>query len=385
MRIILTLVILVSASACFSQINTFYIQPNQTDVAYAAGQDSNLVVRNTSVNLNKLFLFFGGTGSHSSQYQTISNFAGNLGFDVINLSYPNSVAAATLGTSSDSMIFNNYRQEICYGTPVSADVSVDTLNSILTRTVKLITYLNSTYPTQNWGQYVVNPTTPDWSKIIVGGHSQGSGHACYFAKSNEVERALMFAGPNDYSTYYSNSANWLRTAGVTSMNRHFTYLSLLDEVVPYERQLANQEGLGVYPLYDTTYVDDSTSPFSNSHSLYTTQSPGIVLLYHNTPIKFSFINNDVWTYMLTSPIVAGIEEVSNATTYSVYPNPTSSSIQIRSGQGVFGREYIVTNLKGQVLLQGEITSTENRLDLSALESGVYMINIDAETVRIIKR
>lgn len=384
MKIILAIVLLVSANVCNSQINTFFVQPNETDINYVAGQDSSLVVRNTSINLNKLFLFIGGTGSHSSQYQTISNFAGNLGFDVINLSYPNTVAAASLGTSSDSLIFNKYRQEICFGTPVSSDVTVDTLNSIYTRTVKLISYLDVTYPTQNWGQYLVDPTTPDWSKIIVGGHSQGSGHACYLGKSNAVERVLMFAGPNDYSTYYSNSANWLRTPGVTSMNRHYTYLSLLDEVVPFERQLTNQEGLGVYPLYDTTYVDDSSSSFSNSHSLYTTQSPGIAILYHNTPIKFSFINNDVWTYMLTSPIVVGIEDIHNVTRFKVYPNPTVSKVQIHSDQEVLGKEYFVSNSKGKTILKGKITSKKTSLDFSALENGIYIINIDSEAVRIVK-
>lgn len=384
MNRIFTLLFFFSASVCFSQITTFYVQPNQTDLNYSAGEDSNLVVRNTSTNINKLFLFIGGTGSTTWQYQTISNFAGNLGYDVINLSYPNSVAAASLANSSDSLAFNKYRQEVCYGTPLSADVTVDTLNSIYTRTLKLIAYLDLTYPTQNWGQYLINPTTLDWSKIAVGGHSQGAGHACYFAKFNAVERALMFSGPNDYSNYYSNSANWLRTPGVSEIGKHFTYLSLLDEIVDYNEQLINQEGLGLYPFYDSTYVDNSSAPYSNSHFLYTTQPPGISILYHNSTVKFSTINNAVWTYMLSSPTTVGNNELENSSAFTLYPNPSASSVTIRSEPSFVGKTYILQNLNGQIMATGTLSSEEFSIDLSSYQNGIYFVKIGSALTKVIK-
>lgn len=386
MRNIFTIILFVTATTCFSQINTFYVKPILTDINYAAVQDSNLVVRNTTTNINKLFLFIGGTGSNTKQYQTISNFAGNLGYDVINLSYPNTVSAASLASSSDSMVFNKYRQEVCYGTPLSPDVTVDTLNCIYTRTVKLINYLNTTYPTQNWNQYLINPTTLDWSKIAVGGHSQGGGHACYFAKFNNVERVLMFSSPNDYSNYFSNSANWLRTAGVSAMNKHFAYLSLLDEIMPFNKQLSNLQGLGLYPLYDTTYVDNASSPYSNSHCLYTTQTPGLTILYHNTTTKFSLINNSVWTYMLTSVITTGISEIESNSVISIYPNPTFSLVNIYSEGNLFDKTYIVKNLTGQTVLTGKSSNSNFfSIDFSSLENGIYFVSVDKKTFKVIKQ
>jgi len=386
MKAIFTLILLVIATTCFSQINTFYVKPILTDINYAAAQDSNLIVRNLSTNLNKLFLFIGGTGSNTQQYQILSNFAGNLGYDVINLSYPNTVAAASLAGSSDSMAFNQYRQEVCYGTPLSSDVTVDTLNAIYTRTVKLINYLDATYPTQNWNQYLINPTTLDWSKIAVGGHSQGGGHACYFAKFNDVERVLMFSSPNDYSNYFSNSAVWLRTPGITAMNKHFAYLNLLDEVVPFNKQLVNLNGLSLYPLYDTTYVDNSNSPYSNSHCLYTRQTPGIAILYHNATIKFSSINNSVWTYMLTSSNTTSLNEVIAGDDYSIYPNPTASLITIYSNGNLVDKTICVQNLAGQTVLIGKSENTHfYSIDFSSLEQGVYMVTIDKKMVKVIKQ
>ena len=372
-------------TSCFSQINTFYVKPILTDINYAAVQDSHLVVRNTTTNLNKLFLFIGGTGSNTKGYLTISNFAGNLGFDVINLSYPNTVSAASLGNSSDSMVFNKYRQEVCYGTALSSDVAVDTLNCIYTRTVKLINYLNTTYPTQNWNQYLINPTTLDWSKIAVGGHSQGGGHACYFAKFNNVERSLMFSSPNDYSNFFSNSANWLRIPGITTMNKHFAYLNLLDEIVPFNNQLINLQGLGLYPFSDTTYVDNSSSPYSNSHCLYTTQPPGISILYHNATTKFSLINNSVWTYMLTSAITTNINEVKTDGIFSIYPNPTLSLVNIFSDSNLFDKTYIVQNIGGQIILTGKFSDIYFcSIDVSSLETGIYFVTINNKTFKVVK-
>lgn len=383
---IFTIILFVTSGTCFSQISTFYVKPILTDINYAAVQDSNLVVRNTATNINKLFLFIGGTGSNTKSYQTISNFAGNLGYDVINLSYPNTVAAASLGSSPDSMVFNKYRQEVCFGTPLSPDVTVDTLNCIYTRTVKLINYLNSTYPTQNWNQYLINPTTLNWSKIAVGGHSQGGGHACYFAKFNNVERVLMFSSPNDYSNYFSNSANWLRTVGVSSLSKHFAYESLLDEIMPFNKQLSNLQGLGLYPLYDTIYVDAASSPYSNSHCLYTTQTPGLAILYHNSTIKFSLINNSVWTYMLTSAITTSINDIKDINEFSNYPNPTASVINIHSESNLIDKTYTVQTLAGQTILTGKSSNTNFfSIDFSSLENGIYFVTIDKKTCKIIKQ
>ena len=96
-----------------------------------------------------------------------------------------------------------------FGTPVSDVVDVDGLNSIYTRILKTLEYLTDNYPDHNWGQYLQRSGGIEWSKIIIGGHSQGSGHAAYIAQKFLVDRVLMFSGPNDYSNYYSDTAPWV--------------------------------------------------------------------------------------------------------------------------------------------------------------------------------
>lgn len=373
---------------CYGQVQTYYVKPIQTDPNYAPTEDSSAISRNTGFQLNKLFLFIGGTNSSSStDYNALRLHSANLGFDFINLSYPNNVAAASLASSSDSLVFNKYRQEVCFGTPVSVDVTIDSLNSIYTRTLKLIQYLDLTYPTENWGQYLTTPTSLDWSKIIVGGHSQGSGHACYLAKQYLVDRVLMFSGPNDYSNTFSNSANWLRQAGVTPASRHFAYLSLNDEVVSFSKQFVNISGLEMLVSDDTTHVDNISSPYGNSHCLYTTQTPGIVVLNHNVPIKLSSINNNVWTYILTSTIITGLEYDFEMTDIKIYPNPSSNFIFLTSETLQEKITYSIYNLSGK-LIKNEMLIPQGKkymIDISDLKKGLYILKVNGMTTKIIKQ
>ena len=389
MKVHLLLLFTLTTVYCLGQVQTNYISPVQTDPNYSSNEDSSAVSWNDGAQQNKLFLFIGGTNSSSStDYNALRLHAANLGFDFINLSYPNSVPAASLANSNDSLVFDKYRQEIVYGTPVSNDVSVDSLNSIYTRTLKLIQYLEATYPSENWGQYLTTSNTIDWSKIIVGGHSQGSGHACCLAKQHLVNRVLMFSGPNDYSDYFSNSAHWLRQAGVTPTGKHFAYLSLNDEIVDFSKQFVNISGLDMLLNDDTTYVDNITSPYGNSQSLYTTQPPEIAIINHNVPIKLSTINSDVWTYMLTSEFTTGIENTSAKKDFTIYPNPTSDGIIFIKTESLQNKlSYSIYNSAGQLIRKKTVNqaNVSYTINISDLKKGIYILKVKKRAMKIIKQ
>lgn len=274
------------------------IQPIQTDVNYSSTEKNHYVVRNTQLHLNKLLLFIGGSFSNPADYSLISNHAATIGLDVINLSYPNNIATAPLGTSSDKFIFDHYREEICFGTQVSNEVSVNVLNSITTRTIKLLQYLSKTYPDQNWEQYLSTSNTLEWAKIITSGHSQGSGHACYLGKKNLVDRVVMLSGPNDYSSFFSSAANWLTINGQTPLTKHFSLLHIQDEIVPFDNQVVNLRGLGLLTaIQNPTLVDNLTPPYSNERSL----SLNITAFSnHSSTVGANSKLPDIWTYMFTN-------------------------------------------------------------------------------------
>jgi hypothetical protein len=271
------------------------VKPSETDNNYSSTDESHYVVRNNKTHLNKLLLFIGGSYSVPKNYNAVCDHGATIGLDVISLSYPNEIAAAPLGTSSDKLIFDNYREELCFGNQVSNAVSVNQLNCIVTRTTKLLIYLKNTYPDQNWGQYLSSSNTILWNKIVVAGHSQGSGHACYLGKKNVVERVVMFSGPNDYSSYYNSAANWLTQSGQTPLTKQFALLHAQDEIVSFNSQVVNLRGLGLLTASQSPLaVDNLTSPYSNGRAL----SVNIAALSnHSSTIGNNAKLPDIWTYM----------------------------------------------------------------------------------------
>lgn len=273
------------------------IAPNQTDANYSSSDFNHYVVRNNKVHLNKLLLFIGGSFSDPKSYNLICDQAATFGLDVISLSYPNDVAAAPLGTSSNPLIFDTYRDEVCFGNPVSSVVTVDALNSIVTRATKLVVYLKTNFPNENWGQYLTAANELQWSKIIVSGHSQGAGHACYLAKKNLVDRVVMLSGPNDYNTFFSAPGNWLTQSGVTPLSQQFVLLHTRDEIVPFNFQVANVRALGLLGASENpTLVDDLPSPYNNARAL-SLNIPAIS--FHSSTVGANTILPNVWKYMFT--------------------------------------------------------------------------------------
>jgi len=375
MKIILSLICLSYLINSNAQ-TSFFVTPFSTNSNYDINQDSSLVDYNSNLSNGKLVLFLGGTNSNTDNYTALKNKIVDLGYKFINLSYPNTVPAASLSNNTNALAFDEYRQEICYGTPLSNTVSVDSLNSIHTRFNYLLTYLNSTYPTQNWGNYLNSNTSINWDNIIVAGHSQGSGHAAYLAKSNAVDRVLMFSGLNDYSDFFSCPGNWLNEVSVTPTTKFYSYLSLLDEVVNYEKQYLNALSIGVPG--DSIHVDNVTAPFNNSHNLYTTQAPGFVILNHSSPVKFSLKNHEVWTYMLTNNPTNKLEEF-NLTALTIYPNPTRDIIHINYPNLGLNTSYSIYSLDGKEVKFGKIQT--NEIQIKDLNPGTYLLSINKQLTR----
>ncbi len=391
---IITIIFSCFCLSAISQVEHYYVHSSATDAAYTT-QDSHLVAWNISAPNNKLFLFIGGTFSRAQQYEFFSLYAANLGFHVLNINYPNNVLTTLLASNSDSLSFDKFREEICFGTQVSPAVNVDSFNSIYTRTLKLLVYLEQTYPQDGWGQYLLPQHTIDWSKVAVSGHSQGAGHAAYFAKKFLVERAVMFAGPNDYSTYFNNAAPWLRNEGITPLHHHFTFLHLRDQIVPFVHQYENLKGMGMLQQDDTTLVENVLPPYGNSRCLYSNAAPNTTGQFHNSVIIYSDTPLDtdnepafdpVWRYMLLSDVSTGIAEKRNEDAIlKIYPNPASSVVNIQAGSKSNDmRQIEISDYTGKTILKEFLYGSVMQLDISSFPPGIYFVKSNGKFGRLVK-
>jgi len=252
------------------------------------------------------------------------------------------------------------------------------------RILKLLPYLDATYPTQNWAQYLSSTNSMDWSKIAVGGHSQGYGHAAFFARKENVDRVLMFSGPNDYSDTLKAPAPWLSASSATPIPAYFSYLHLYDNVVDYNKQLSNIGALAMYPLYDSTLVEGVQPPYNNSRCLYMKNVSGLIST-HSKTIAQTTTNDSVWTYMLSAAAPTSVPMKTRSKSLSLFPNPSSGIFRLMYNSSVYYKRYEVYNIVGDLILAGQIEATPySHIDLSSHVTGIYILRLDEEVYKINK-
>ena len=236
---------------------------------------------------NQLLLFLSGSYGKPGRQLLIMKEAIELGYHVINLSYPNSWTVAKLCQDcQDENCHQKVRLEIVDGVKRSNKVEIGRPNSIENRLVKLLQYLHQQQPEENWPQYL-DGNSPRWQSIVVAGHSQGGGHAAIIAKEHIVARVIMFSSPADYSPVYQNLAPWLAASHATPADRYYGFIHLKDLGFARVEQAWDCLGMTVYG--SVVNVDRQVIPYNYSHCLVTAARPAHPRKYHGS------VANDVQT------------------------------------------------------------------------------------------
>jgi len=277
-----------------AQVQIIPVNPAQTGALIQSIHGDHLALIDTTLKLlNKLVLMIVGTGASARDNLPFDSFAASRGYHVISLDYNNTVITTACSNSADSACFNNFRQEIVFGEPVSELVAVDSANSIYHRFYELLLYLSKKYPRQGWQQYV-NGNAIQWQKIIVAGHSQGAGHAAYLGKKFPVYRVLIFAGPQDYLVHFNSPASWLSQKGVTNSSKYFAFLHLKDPF-DFNKQLAGCLQLMQAVKADTILVQPGAAVTTSRHILVTNIESANP---HGSMLQPVFTK--AWTYLLSA-------------------------------------------------------------------------------------
>lgn len=268
----------------------------------------------------KLLVFLPGTQGRPGQYTYILRAGASRGFHAIGLNYPNQIAMGALcQVSSDPECYWSARNVIIFGTgtPVAGQSPISKADSIVNRLEKLLSWMQTSYPVEGWGQFVLANGSVDWSKVILAGHSQGGGHVGVLAKSVALSRAVYFSSPEDWYENTDTPASWPRTrANVTPADQQYGFGSDDDTLVPNAHAFIHWNNLGLpKPATGPVSIDGTSTPFTNSRQLRTKQTfnPAsaaitLALKYHgvtvvdtSTPLdtggKPLFDTNGVWAYL----------------------------------------------------------------------------------------
>jgi len=159
-------------------------------------------------------------------------------------------------------------------------VSVSTSDSIQNRLAKTLAYLNATYPTAGWGQFLDANGQVLWSKVRVGGHGEGGVQAAYIATQIPVLQACMMSAPGD--TANGAPAAWISAATANSAtpgSQLFGFAHLQDGTTPFSGLQAAWNALGLPG--SPTSVDGAAPPYGGSHQLTTNLGLGWNADFHS--------------------------------------------------------------------------------------------------------
>ena len=182
----------------------------------------------------------------------IGSFIASLGYGVLNLRYPSNTVVGVACMERDAC-FAETRGETIFGENVAYRIGhatynepshrVTLANSIISRVVNLLDFLAHQEPSElnpepgYWRQFLLRDANspystpnlggvyPNWSQIVVAGHSQGGGMAAMLAMnllpSDPPRRVVMLSSPNDNTgrTGGNRSASWVIAPSATPMDR----------------------------------------------------------------------------------------------------------------------------------------------------------------------
>ncbi|MBS1795754.1 MAG: hypothetical protein JSS81_18005 [Acidobacteria bacterium] len=257
-----------------AQRQSLLVAPAATDPNITINLNNHYVsINRTAAPKNRLFVFLPGTGGVAVNYLEVNQTAADLGFHAVNLTYPNDDAVNTLcgAPNVDLDCYAKVRLETLDGVDRTPLVTVSRANSIENRLIKLLIYLRNQFPADNWGQFLIDDATPDWSKIVVAGHSQGGGHAGIIGRYHAVARVVMFAAM-DFNGLANSPANWIAhpetTPNATPPERFRGFCHQRDEQVNFTLLTTR-----IWPAYGmpaagaVVNVDTTAPPYNDTHSL----------------------------------------------------------------------------------------------------------------------
>lgn len=221
----------------------------------------------------RLFVMLAGTRGPARGYRLILREGTARGYHAIGLSYDNGLAVNEVCPFSlDPDCAGNMRLEIIEGADRSPLVAVAPPASIVGRLTTLLTHLAQAAPNEGWDAFLTNGQ-PNWSRISVGGHSQGSGHAGLMSKLWLLDRAVMFSGPGDLGAQGRGIANWLSLPAVTPAARLYGFTHREDELVPVALVQSQWRTLGLEAFGGAVEVDGRTAYSGPSRQLVTSVAP----------------------------------------------------------------------------------------------------------------
>lgn len=176
------------------------------------GKTHLAMVPTAGAKLKTLFVFFHGTTESASSCTRLGRLGSQLGYFTVLISYKSVPSVRSLcnwwdcvSCTENNECFEGIRDERVFGANQSK-IDKTTWNDSLEGMLVYVLKKMSTIDPQ-WKQFLQNDALPDYSNMIVAGHSQGAGHAAFIASRYKVKRVILFSGTHEVAAWNTRSRN----------------------------------------------------------------------------------------------------------------------------------------------------------------------------------
>ena len=254
---------------------------------------------------SRLLVFLPGSGGLPSDYTEVVRFAAEIGFASVGIAYQSTPSVQELLSAPvEPQESERIRRERLFGEPLSERVEVTRADSIENRLFALLVWLAAEHPSEGWEAFIdAGNERPDWSRIVVAGHSQGAGHAAYLTRDIRLAGAVLFAGPGDNIPGFG-PAPWLSRPPVTPNRRTAAFIHLDDPITPGSLDRQRLLGLDAFGPVD---LADARPPAAMTSHMLTSARPVPLQDAHGAPVVDFRLPRDaggenvyesVWYYLL---------------------------------------------------------------------------------------
>jgi hypothetical protein len=138
----------------------------------------------------------------------------------------------------------------------------------------------------------------------------------------------------------------------------------------------NASEIGLNEKFTMTDLSGALS-FKGSNNLYISSANGAstgMICDRNTAQAWEYFN---WTYLQNVDIVTSVTDELAANGYKVFPNPVQRSINVSALSSSLSKNptIIIYDMGGKAVINTTIKSANKNIDLSSLQSGIYLMRI----------
>ena len=234
----------------------------------------------------------------------------------------------------------------------------------------------------------------DPAKVFVGGNSAGAvlyAHVVYIDSVNEAPSDLRTiinanggidgnSGNDGYSSEaiaLFNLAGGLNEATFVSAGNKPSFNAQGDQDVTVPYNCANaQGGLTPVQLCGLGAMEPLYTQYSIHHQSIVYPGEGHCPWQNNAPMMTQLDTqaaNFFYPYACTG-FYSSVNELTQAAEISVFPNPASSEVNIRSSERIAA--ISVLNNIGQVVFNGPFETTNGKINTTNFAKGIYMVKIE---------